>query len=155
MVRLTATDKGLVVFVDCGRWGSVDGASGAIRGREWTEVDVCKTVGLDYVLCVGFLGKVEGQRTILVGRPFEVRSKEPVDWPHIFYIELGSKQTFKATLDLWVLGEVDKIVDLEAQLERLVCGRGLVARELRDACGVAANGRRRDTLVEARVVQTG
>ena len=127
----------MVLFVDCGRWGSVDGASGAIRGREWIEVDVCKTVGLDYVLCVGFLGKVDGQRTILVGLPFEVRSEEPVDGPHEFYSELGSKQTFKATLDLWVLREVDKIVDVEAQAERLVCGCGLVARELRDVCGVA------------------
>ena len=91
LVRLTATDKGLVVFIDCGRRGSVYGASGAIRGCEWIEVDVCKTVGLDYVLCVGFLGKVDRQRAILMGRLFEVRSKEPVDGPHEFYFELGSK----------------------------------------------------------------
>ena len=131
----------MVLFVDCGRWGSVDGASGAIRGRERIEVDVCKTVGLDYVLCVGFLGKMDGQQAILVRRPFKVCSEEPVDSSHEFYSELGSKQMFKETLDLWVLGEVDEIVDIEAQVERLVCGRGLVARELRDACGVAGDGR--------------
>ena len=91
LVRLTATDKGLVVFVDRGGWGGVDGAPGAIRGREWIEVDACKTVGLDYVLRVGLLGKMDGQRAILMGRPLKVCSEEPVDGSHELDFELGSE----------------------------------------------------------------
>ena len=112
-------------------------------------------MGLYYVPCIGFLGKIDRHRAIIVGRPLKVCSEEPVDGSHEFDLKLGSKQAFKATLNLWVLGEVDKIFHIEAQVERLVRGPGLVARELCGACGVAGDGGRRYVLVEARVVQNG
>ena len=89
-----------------------------------------------------------------MGRPLKVCSKEPVDSSHEFNLEFGSTQAFEETLDLWVLGEVDKIFHIEAQVERLVHGPGLVTRELCDACGVAGDGRRRDALIEAWVIHT-
>ena len=78
-----------------------------VWGHKLIEVDVCKTVGLGYVLCVGFLGKVDGYQAVLVGRPLELCPKKSVNGTHEFDLELGSTQTFKATLDLWVPKEVD------------------------------------------------
>ena len=85
-----------------------------VQGCEWITFDVRKTVGLDYALCVCLVGKVDGQGAVLVGQPLEVYSDEPVDGSRQFDLELGSKQTFKLTPNIRVIGEVDEVINVEA-----------------------------------------
>ena len=67
----------------------------------------------------------------------------------------NTQEAFKAALDLWVLREVDKVIDIEAEVERFVSGDRAIRWELRDVRGVEVIGGRRDALVETWVVQAG
>ena len=50
-------------------------------------------------------------------------SKEPVDGAREFQSEFGGQEVFKALLDCCVLPEIDKIVHVQPEMERLVRGR--------------------------------
>ena len=75
---------------------------------ERVDVCVCKMVGLDYVLDVHLLGKVDRKRTVRVGWPLKVSAKELVDIAHEFDPEFGCKMAFEMAFDLRVFGEVEK-----------------------------------------------
>ena len=62
------------------------------------------------------------ENAVLVEGPLEVGAKEPVDGDHEFQSEFGGQEAFKALLDLCVLREIDKIVHVNLEMERLVRG---------------------------------
>ena len=81
------------------------------------------------ILGVGFLREMTRESAVLVRGPLEVGIQEPVDGAHEFDLEFRRKQVFEAFLDGGVFGEVDKIVHVESEVERLVvCGRGRIRR---------------------------
>ena len=59
-MRFTAADKDLIFFDDCNGRGRFYGASGSVLDCNRFEVDVCETMGLDCVLDMVLLGKVNG-----------------------------------------------------------------------------------------------
>ena len=77
----------------------------------------------------------------MVRGPLEVGAQEPVDGPHEFNLEFCRKQAFEAFLDGGVFGEVDKIVHVEPEMERLV------------VCCCWRTGRRGNALEETGVVK--
>ncbi len=67
LISFAVTDKCRVLLTDCCGLDDVDGAPRAVWCGERIEVDVRKTVGLDNVLGVHLLGKVDRKRTARVG----------------------------------------------------------------------------------------
>ena len=63
----------------------------------------------------------------MVGRPLKVGTDEPVNGTHELHFEFGGQEAFKALLDCCVLQEIDKIVHVKHETERLVrgCNRGI------------------------------
>ena len=55
-----------------------------------------------------------------MGGPLEVGAKEPVYSAHEFHSEFGGQEAFKALLDCCFLQEIEKIVHVKPEVERLV-----------------------------------
>ena len=86
-------------------------------------------MALPDILGIGFLREVTRESSVLVSGPLEVGTQEPVDGAHEFDLEFRRKQVFEAFLDGGVFGEVDEIVHVESEVDRLVvCRRGRIGR---------------------------
>ncbi len=74
-------------------------------------------VVFDKVCRESCLAEVDGD--VIVGaQPLEVGAKEPVDVPHEFNCDHSREKLFKSVLNLRVLQEVNKVVDVYAKSER-------------------------------------
>ena len=65
---------------------------------------------------------MEQDSAAVVGGPLKVVAKETVDGAHKFHSDFGGQEAFKSLLNCCVLEEIDKIVNVEPDMDRLVSG---------------------------------